>query len=305
VKFAAIDIGSNAARMQISAVLKQHDGIAFKKVEYVRFPLRLGLEVFKNQRISQEKEQQIFKLLNAYKLLMELHEVEDYMILATSAMREAQNGLEIVENVQQKLGLHIQIISGDQESEYVNKGFLRILDDKNYLHIDVGGGSTELTLFANKKAIFSHSFQIGSVRLLENSVPESVWAEMQEWVETYVKDALPRITAVGIGGNINKIAEIARKKGKVLTIKEIEDTQRELSNFTIEELINDFELNPDRADIIVPASNIYLSVMRWAKIKEILTPGLGLKDGIIEMLAEKHQVEKKLLGFVSSFAAQP
>lgn len=290
MKFAAIDIGSNAARMQISSVLHHAESISFKKVEYVRFPLRLGLEVFRNREISIAKEKDILKLLQAYKILMELHQVDDYLALATSAMREARNGSAIAEKVRKELDLQLQIISGDQESEIVNKGLLRVLDDKNYLHIDVGGGSTEVTLFSQKKVLASKSFPVGSVRLLENAVSAKDWQEMQNWVEKNIRDAVPKITAVGIGGNINKIWELARKKSKSLTIKEIEEVVQRLSKYTLEELINEWELNPDRADVITPASNVYLSVMKWAKIKEILVPGLGLKDGIMEILAEKHKL---------------
>jgi exopolyphosphatase/guanosine-5'-triphosphate,3'-diphosphate pyrophosphatase len=292
MKFAAIDIGSNAARMQISSVLKHPDSISFKKVEYVRFPLRLGLDVFKKGYISSAKETEILKLLQAYKLLMELHQVEDYMLLATSAMRDAQNGKEIAQRVKKELDLDLQIISGDQESEIVNKGILRIIDDKNYLHIDVGGGSTEITLFSQKKPIVSKSFEVGSIRLLEKTVSDEMWKTMQHWVEKNIKDVVPKLTAVGIGGNINKILELSKKKGKSLTIKEIEEILQKLSKYSLEELVNELELNPDRADIIVPATNVYLSVMKWAKIKEILVPGLGLKDGIMEILAEKHHLGK-------------
>lgn len=292
MKFAAIDIGSNAARMQISSVLKHPDSISFKKVEYVRFPLRLGLDVFRKGYISPVKETEILKLLQAYKLLMELHQVDDYMLLATSAMRDAQNGKEIARRVKKELDLDLQIISGDQESEIVNKGLLRIIDNKNYLHIDVGGGSTEITLFSQKKPIVSKSFEVGSIRLLEKTVSDDMWKAMQHWVEKNIKDIVPKLTAVGIGGNINKILELSKKKGKSLTIKEIEEVVQKISKYSLEELVNELELNPDRADIIVPATNVYLSVMKWAKIKEILVPGLGLKDGIMEVLAEKHHLGK-------------
>ena len=290
MKFAAIDIGSNAARMQISSVLKHAESISFKKIEYVRFPLRLGLDVFNKGYISPQKETEILKLLQAYKLLMDLHQVDDYMILATSAMRDAKNGKDIAQKVKKQFDLDLQIISGDQESEFVNKGLLRILDDKNYLHIDVGGGSTEITLFSQKKPIISKSFEVGSVRLLEKTVSDSTWKAMQYWVEKNIKDAIPKLTAVGIGGNINKILELSKKKGKSITIKEIEEVIQKLSKFSLDELVNELELNPDRADIIAPASNVYLSVMKWAKIKEILVPGLGLKDGIMEILAEKYHL---------------
>ncbi|MDX1903663.1 MAG: phosphatase [Thermonemataceae bacterium] len=292
MKFAAIDIGSNAARMQISSVLHHSESISFKKMEYVRFPLRLGLDVFRTGSIGEGKQTEILKLLQAYKLLMELHKVEDYLLMATSAMREASNGESLAQKVKDELGLNLMIISGDQESEIVNKGLLRVLDEKNYLHIDVGGGSTELTLFSQKKPLFSKSFPIGSIRFLENTVSEKNWREMQTWVEKNVKETATKLTAVGIGGNINKIWELAKKKGKSLTIKEIEEVIMKISKTDIETLINEWELNPDRADIIIPASNVYLSVMKWAKIKEIIVPGLGLKDGMLEILAEKHQLGK-------------
>jgi len=294
LKFAAVDIGSNAARLQISAVLRHPEkGIHFKKVEYVRFPLRLGIDVFKMQKISPQREANILKLLHSYKLLMELHEVDDYMVLATSAMREAANGAAIVKRVKEELGLEMQIISGDEESTYVNKALWRSLDDKNYLHIDVGGGSTEVTLYSEKQMLASRSFEIGSIRLLEDTVSPAVWQDMQDWVETNVRNRLPKLLAVGIGGNINKVASMAKNKEKVrsITTKDIEFIQAQIAAKSFEERINELDLNPDRADVILPASNIYLSVMKWAKIKEILIPGLGLKDGIIELLVEKHGLE--------------
>lgn len=295
MKFAAVDIGSNAARLQISAVLRLPEkGIHFKKVEYVRFPLRLGIDVFTMQKISPQREANILKLLHSYKLLMELHEVDDYLVLATSAMREAANGTSIVQRVKRELGLDMQIISGDEESTYVNKALWRSLDDKNYLHIDVGGGSTEVTLYSQKQMLASRSFEIGSIRLLEDTVSPVVWQDMQQWVEKNVCDRFSKLLAVGIGGNINKVATMAKQKEKVrsITTKDIEFIQAQIAAKTFDERVNELDLNPDRADVILPASNIYLSVMKWAKIKEILTPGLGLKDGIIELLVEKHGLEQ-------------
>ncbi len=295
MKFAAVDIGSNAARLQISAVLRHPEkGIHFKKVEYVRFPLRLGIDVFTMQKIGPQREANILKLLHSYKLLMELHEVDDYLVLATSAMREAANGTSIVQRVKRELGLDMQIISGDEESTYVNKALWRSLDDKNYLHIDVGGGSTEVTLYSQKQMLASRSFEIGSIRLLEDTVSPAVWQDMQQWVEKNVRDRFSKLLAVGIGGNINKVATMAKQKEKVrsITTKDIEFIQAQIAAKTFNERVNELDLNPDRADVILPASNIYLSVMKWAKIKEILTPGLGLKDGIIELLVEKHGLEQ-------------
>ncbi|MGD1842637.1 MAG: Ppx/GppA phosphatase family protein [Thermonemataceae bacterium] len=290
MKFAAIDIGSNAARLQISSVLYHYNQeISFKKVEYVRFPLRLGLDVFTSKAITPLREANLLKLLHSYKLLMELHDVDDYLMLATSAMREANNGEAIAQKVKEKFGLELQIISGDQESVYVNKAFRRYMDEESYLHIDVGGGSTELTVFTCKQEVVAKSFPIGSIRLLENTVSADTWQDMQHWVETYVRGQFPKITAVGIGGNINKIASLLKSKTKPMAAKDIDSLRRKLESFSLEERINELGLNPDRADVIIPASTIYLSVMKWAKIGKIVAPGLGLKDGIMEALVEKHQ----------------
>lgn len=292
MKLAAVDVGSNAARLQICRVITKRSGIDFKLLESIRFPLRLGEDVFKDRFISPQKEQNIMKFFGACKLLMELHEVDDYMMCATSAMRDAKNGTEIVEKIKQEFGLNLSIITGNQESEYVNKAILRNMDDKNYLNIDVGGGSTEISLFCERELIISKSFEIGSVRLLQNAVDKSVWKEMQEWVEKHIEGVLPKLTGIGIGGNINKIAAMVKgKEKKFITIKDIEDVQKQLEGTSLEYRINELALNPDRADVILPASNVYLSIMKWAKVKEMITPGVGLKEGIIEMLIEKHQVE--------------
>ncbi len=292
MKLAAVDVGSNAARLQICRVITKKTGVDFKLLESIRFPLRLGEDVFKDKYITPQKEQNIMKFFGACKLLMELHEVDDYMMCATSAMRDASNGVEIVQKIKEKLDLDLIIISGNQESEYVNKALLRNMDDKNYLNIDVGGGSTEISLFCERELIISKSFEIGSVRLLQNAVNKSVWKEMQEWVETHIEGVLPKIMGIGIGGNINKIAAMVKgKEKKILTVKDIEDVQKQLEGTSLEYRINELALNPDRADVILPASNVYLSIMKWAKIKEMITPGVGLKEGIIEMLIEKHLVE--------------
>jgi exopolyphosphatase/guanosine-5'-triphosphate,3'-diphosphate pyrophosphatase len=299
LKLAAIDIGSNAARLQISSVINNElDGVYLKKVEYVRFPLRLGIDVFKHGHITPHKEAQILKLLHAYRLLIDLHEVQDYMAVATSAMREAANSSEIVERVRQETGIQLQIISGDEENHYVNVALLRHLDLRPYLHIDVGGGSTELTLIIGAQAVASRSFEIGSIRLLEGAVEPTLWKEMQKWVEKHCSK-VDKLTAVGVGGNINKLVTYAKKKGNAITIKELAKIKERIESYTYEERISMLEMNPDRADVIVPAAHIYLSVMRWAGIKEILAPGVGLRDGLLEMLLEKHGFRKNKMLFDS------
>lgn len=297
MKLAAIDIGSNAARLQISSVIHHEtDGVHLKRVEYVRFPLRLGMDVFKHGYITPVRQNQMVKLLQAYRLLIELHEVYDYMAVATSAMRDASNANELVGRIRQEAGIELRVISGDEENQYVNLSLLRHLDHHAYLHIDVGGGSTELTLIINRQAVASRSFEIGSIRLLEGKVDPSLWSEMQLWVEKHCK-GIERLTAIGIGGNINKLATYAKKKSRSISVKELAKIKETIEGYTYEERIGLLEMNPDRADVIVPAAHIYLSVMRWANIKEILAPGIGLRDGLLEVLLEKHGFRKKRILF--------
>ncbi|MBC7409820.1 MAG: phosphatase [Arcicella sp.] len=295
MKIAAIDIGSNAARMQISKVLENDGKISFKKVEYVRFALRLGHDVFNDGEISPESEVRIFKLLNAYKLLMDLHEVKDYLICATSAMREAGNAEAVITRIHKILDMKIHIIEGTKEAELINDVVVQALDNANYLHIDVGGGSTELNIYSQKKKIASRSFRIGSVRTLENKEKEGDWEKMKRWVESNIDVKKSTITAVGTGGNINKLFNISpNHEGETsMTYEELLRLKEYVGSFTLEERINKLRLNADRADVILPAAQIYLSAMKWSGAKNILVPDLGLKDGIIKMVYEKIQNRKK------------
>ncbi len=287
MKIAAIDIGSNAARMQISSVLHDHKKISFKKVEYVRFALRLGMDVFNTGKITYESEARIKKLLMAYRLLMELHEVDAYMICATSAMREAENGANIVERIKNELGMEIHLIEGEKEAELINNVIIAVLEnDKTYLHIDVGGGSTELNIYKGRTKIAAKSFKIGSVRLLEHKEAPDVWKKMKAWVNENIP-ANEEVIAVGTGGNISKLFNMIEKKtdGKA-SLKELEQKRDYINQFSLEERINLLQLNADRADVIVPASDIYISVMKWAGSSEIVVPDLGLKDGILLLVYE-------------------
>lgn len=282
MKIAAIDIGSNAARMQISSVLTDDKKIIFKKVEYVRFALRLGHDVFTIGRISYESEARIKKLLKAYQLLMELHEVDAYMICATSAMREAENGANIVERIKNEMDMEIHLIDGDKEAELINNVIVEVLDeDKTYLHIDVGGGSTELNIYEGKKKIGSKSFKIGSVRLLEHKEAPDVWKKIEDWIDLNIPTDR-EVIAVGTGGNISKIFDFIEFKtdGKA-SIRDIERAKNYIKKYTIEERINHLQMNPDRADVIVHATDIYTSAMKWAGAREMMVPDLGLKDGIL------------------------
>ena len=287
MKIAAIDIGSNAARLQISSVL--HDGgfTSFKKVEYVRFPLRLGHDVFNFGIITPESEARTVKLMECYRLLMELHEVEGYMACATSAMRESANGEEIVERIAKSTGIRIHVIDGAREAQLINNVVVQALEDGQYLHIDVGGGSTELNLYFNRQKIASKSFKIGSVRLLEGKESKGAWQKMEKWIEENI-DSLEPIVAVGTGGNISKLFNLVSKTSENSTsLAELQRMRDYIASFSQEERVHKLRLNADRADVIIPAADIYTSVMKWAGADRILVPDLGLKDGIIQLVYEK------------------
>jgi exopolyphosphatase/guanosine-5'-triphosphate,3'-diphosphate pyrophosphatase len=296
MKFAAIDIGSNAARLQISSVLEDEGVISFKRVEYVRFALRLGHDVFIDGAISPESEVRIFKLLQAYKLLMELHEVQDYSICATSAMREANNAAEIITRINKILEMKINVIDGAREAELINDVVVQSLHpQKNYLHIDVGGGSTELNIYCNREKLASKSFKIGSVRLLEGKEKETDWEKMKQWISLQIVSMDGPIYAVGTGGNISKLYNMSSEvnESKTMTIDELKNIAAYVSSFTFEERVHKLRLNTDRADVIVPASSIYLAAMECAGCPSIFVPDLGLKDGILQMLFDRYKARKK------------
>ena len=295
LKLAAIDIGSNAIRFQVSTVIERDKKVLFKKLEYVRFPLRLGHDVFTSNRISDKSMEKFKKLMKAYKLLLELYEVDDYMFCATSAMRESENGEELAKQVKEELGIEINIIDGHLEAELINKAIASYLQNETYLHIDVGGGSTELNLFAKGKKIKTRSFKVGSVRILEHHDSPVMWSDMEKWVKDNVKKEYGKVTAVGTGGNISKIFELAKKKpGQALSIKKVKEIKKMIDNLSIEQRIYELQMNPDRADVIVPASDIYIKVMEWAHAQSILVPDVGLKDGILLHLLEKNVKQKKI-----------
>ena len=295
MKLAAIDIGSNAIRFQISTVLDNAPQLLFKKLEYVRFPLRLGHDVFSTGRISTKSVEKFKKLMKAFRLLIELYEVDDYMFCATSAMRESENGLDLVNAVQEEIGIFIHVIDGNREAEFINRAISSYLSTKTYLHIDVGGGSTELNLYFNGKKIRTRSFKVGSVRVLEHNDSPIMWQDMEHWVRDNIKKSYGKVTAVGTGGNISKIFDLALSKpGKTISIKKVRQIRDMIDSYSIDERIYKLQMNPDRADVIIPASNIYLKVMEWAHATSILVPEVGLKDGIIFHLYEKNVLQKKI-----------
>lgn len=295
MKLAAVDIGSNAIRFQISTVLDSGGRALFKKLEYVRFPLRLGHDVFTTNRISAKSIEKFVKLMRTYKLLIELYEADDYMFCATSAMRESENGEELVRRVQEELGITIHVIDGHQEADMVNKAIVSFLSDSSYIHIDVGGGSTELNLYVGGKKIHTRSFKMGSVRMLEHHDSPVVWEDMEKWVRFNVKKKYGKLTAVGTGGNISKIFELAQiKPGKTMKLERIREIRKMIEEQSIEDRIYKLQMNPDRADVIIPASDIYIKVMEWANAAKMIVPEVGLKDGILLHLLEKNRSQKKL-----------
>ena len=284
MRFASIDIGSNAVRLLLCNVYESDDEPVFKKAELVRMPIRLGEDVFRTGRISEEKKVKLAKCMKAYKLLMDVFGAIDYRACATAAMREASNSVEVIRYVKQESGISIEVIDGKTEAHIIYSNHIaeHLSMDESYLYIDVGGGSTELTLFSKGRTIAAQSFNVGTIRLLHNQVEKDVW--------NYFKDCHP-LTAIGSGGNINKINRMVdRKEKKSLSYQKILETYYLLKEFTIEERITKLGLNPDRADVIVPAAKIFLTVLEEADIDKIVVPQIGLSDGIIHLLYEKHSV---------------
>jgi exopolyphosphatase / guanosine-5'-triphosphate,3'-diphosphate pyrophosphatase len=290
LKLAAIDIGSNAARLLIIDVMDTPDGKKdFIKLNLVRVPLRLGFDVFDKGEISKTKVKKLVETIKAYRHLINIYDVKHIIAAATSAMRDAKNSQDILRRVKLETDIDIEIITGDKEASliYENHVAENMDKDHSYLYIDVGGGSTELTFFAEGKLIFKESFNIGTIRLLKEQVEDSKWQEMKDYVKLATKD-YKKVIAIGSGGNINKVFSLSkRKEGKPLSWESLRDFHKEFSNFTIAERMHQYKLREDRADVIVPALLIYINVMRWAGADEIYVPKIGLADGLIHKLYEE------------------
>jgi len=286
---AAIDIGSNAARLLISDVVGGEARPEFIKMALVRVPLRLGFDVFDKEQISATKTEKLIKTIKAYKLLLDVYDVKHLKACATSAMRDAINSNDILKKIKTETGIDISIISGDEEASFIYQNHIAENMNRNesYLYIDVGGGSTELTFFSDGKLIFKESFNIGTIRLLKNQVTEAQWDEMKDCIRTKTKGH-HHVTAIGSGGNINKIFSLSkRKEGKPLTLDLLRDYYKEFSTLTVEQRVALYHLREDRADVIVPALLVYINVMRWADTEEIYVPKIGLADGLIQSLYEE------------------
>jgi exopolyphosphatase/guanosine-5'-triphosphate,3'-diphosphate pyrophosphatase len=293
VKLAAIDIGTNACRLLISEVIPVEGGATkFNKLNLVRIPLRLGFDVFETGEISKEKRGMLFQSMKAYSHIMNAYGVTKHIAVATSAMRDAKNRKEIVQKVFLETGINIQIISGDFEASLIYESHIaeKLDQDSNYLYVDVGGGSTELTLISKGQLKFKESFNIGTIRLLKNQVSEADWDYMKQTLKDITKD-FPKLTAIGTGGNINKVFSLSKRKdGKPLDLELLRAYHKEFSSCTLEERIHLYQFREDRADVIVPALLIYTQVMKWASINEILVPKIGLVDGLIQHLYEELSV---------------
>ncbi len=290
MRLAAIDIGSNAARLLITDVLIMDSGKPeFIKLNLVRVPLRLGFDVFESGEISKDKTNMVLQTIKAYKHLITAYGVKHIKACATSAMRDATNSEEIIRKVKLETGIEIEVITGDKEASLIYENHIaeNMNKEDSYLYIDVGGGSTELTFFSDGKLVFKNSFNIGTIRILKNMVSEQSWDKMKETLKSEIKQ-FRHITAIGSGGNINKVFSMSkRKEGKPLSLDTLRDYHKELSSFTVEERMSIYKLREDRADVIVPALLIYINVMRWADCTDIFVPKIGLADGLIHHLYEE------------------
>ncbi|GAB5399413.1 MAG: rod shape-determining protein [Aureisphaera sp.] len=286
-KYGAIDIGSNAIRLLIATVIeKDHQKPQFKKTSLIRVPIRLGADVFLEGKISDTNFDRMIDAMNAYSLLMKTHGVKRYRACATSAMREAANGNEIAKKIKKQTGIDIQIIDGQDEAAIIaSTDLMDLIDtDKTFLYVDVGGGSTEFTVFANGRTVASKSFKLGTVRILNDMVKESIWDDVKKWIKKNTND-YDKISLIGSGGNINSIYKSSGKKlGKPLSYFYLSSYFQRLKSYTYHDRIFQLQMNPDRADVIVPATRIYLSAMKWSKAKNIYVPKIGLSDGIIKSL---------------------
>jgi exopolyphosphatase / guanosine-5'-triphosphate,3'-diphosphate pyrophosphatase len=290
LRLAAIDIGSNAARLLIIDVVPGPAGKSeFVKLTLVRVPLRLGFDVFEKGLISEEKELMLIKTIQSYKLLIDVYNVKDYITAATSAMRDASNAKEILQKVKAESGVDIKVITGEEEASFIYENHVaeNLNTQESYLYIDVGGGSTELSFFSDAKLVSKESFNIGTIRLLKNQVTEDHWNQMKKFIKEKTT-GYHHITAIGSGGNINKIFSLSkRKEGKPLNLELLRNYYKEFSSLSLTQRISMYKLREDRADVIVPALLIYINVMKWADTEEVFVPKIGLADGLIHILYDR------------------
>ncbi|MGM9700523.1 MAG: Ppx/GppA family phosphatase [Prevotella sp.] len=296
-ELAAIDVGSNAARLLIKhADVDESGEVALRKSLFVRVPLRLGMDVFADGKLSEARSYQFLHTMKAYRQLMKVYGVTTYRACATSAMRDAKNGREMIKKIAKETGMKLEIISGDEESQIVYDNHLSLMSGPgNYLYVDVGGGSTEVTLMANGERLYSHSYNVGTIRLLEGKVPPETMMAMRQEIGELTKD-YEDIVIIGSGGNINKLYRLADKRDKQvdrLPVATLDKWYKRLSKLSVEERMRAYGLKPDRADVIVPAAEIFLCVAACARAESIMVPSMGLADGIINDLVEAYKLRQK------------
>ena len=290
MKYGAIDIGSNAVRLLIADIIENNGSISFKKNTLIRVPLRLGDDAFLNQHISDKKADDLVKTMHAFRSLMDVYKVTDYMAFATSAMREAKNGDQVVKRIIEEANINLEIIHGQKEAKiiYASHADQAIDKSKTYLYVDVGGGSTELSLFSAGDLVASKSFNLGTIRILDNQDTEETWNEMHDFLREHTRH-FKGISGIGTGGNINKLYKLADEKDKApMSFSKLKSLYTYLNSFSLKDRINVLGLNQDRADVIIPACEIYLSVMKWGGIKQMYVPSVGMVDGIIQTLIENN-----------------
>lgn len=287
MKLAAIDIGSNAIRLQITRIIPHDDGsLSYKRLETIRFPLRLGDDAFRMGEITFRNEIKFIELMEAFRTLIGLYEVDDAYGCATAALRDSANGARILQRAYDKSGLHIDVITGDGEADLLLKAVTKFIDLGHYMHVDVGGGSTEISMIKDKECYARQSFKLGSVRNMRRRNDANEWDRMKEWLKDNKPDAI--LKAIGTGGNIRTIHKVAEpKRLRPMSFKKLSDTVRRINGYSIPDRIDLLSMREDRADVISYAAEIYVKVMEWSEATEIIVPDTGLKDGIIEMLYER------------------
>lgn len=286
---AAIDIGSNAVRLLFVNVYEGKDGPNYKKADLVRVPLRLGDDAFKNKKLSREKIDKLLLVMKSFRALIDFYEVKAFRACATSAMRDASNGAEVAALVQKETGITLEVIDGKTEAQIIFANHIAedLDQDHDYLYIDVGGGSTELTLFSKTQIVASRSFNIGTIRMLNDLVSQGTWQGFKDWIKETTREHKRPLMAIGSGGNINKIFKMSRlKQTQPLPLDKLKEIHEMLEEHTLEERMLTLGLNPDRADVIVPAARIFRTAMKAAQIDEILVPQIGMADGLIHLLYE-------------------
>lgn len=295
LNFAAIDIGSNAVRLLIGYFYKGKGGLIFKKVNRTRIPLRLGEDVFLQGNISEEKIKKLIRAITIFRQLLKNYEVVNYKACATSALREASNATELIKRIACETGIAIEIIDGKTEARIIYSNYVaeNLNSKKNYLFIDVGGGSTELTLVSKNKVVKSRSFNVGTLRLLHGLVSKELKKEFKDWIKKETREFQP-LVAIGSGGNIRKLFKLlGSRRNKPISYKKLTNLKDFIDSFSLEDRIDLLRMKPDRADVIVPAAKIFLIIMKDGNVKQIYVPAIGLAEGLIRLLYENHLSKNK------------